>query len=60
MAAVTCIFLEHEMGKGLLLFASHHHVLEVVFEKVFKLTLVASLRSDILLFKNFQNQWGSH
>jgi hypothetical protein len=56
--AGACILLENKLNKRLLALACRHHILEIVLEKVFSLSLnIPSSGPDIQIFKRLQAQW---
>ena len=54
----ACTFLQQKLGRGLLHFACHHHILEILVSKVFAECFTsASTGPDILLFQRFKKNW---
>jgi len=56
-AMVTCKLTELKVGCDLPHFACHHHVMEIIAEKVFAACNMPSTGQDILFFKRFKQQW---
>ena len=54
----ACTSIELQVGRYLLHLACHHHIMEIIAEKIFSEACnIPSTGPDILIFKRFQQHW---